>query len=68
MTKEEITIENANEVLIRSFVRPETMENQAKAWVVVIDFCRQKGMRFDENTKLSGLQKVLKFIESNLEK
>lgn len=60
-----ITVDNCNRLCNEYQARPN--ESKSGAWVVVYNWCFQNGMDLNEND-LSGLERVIKFLESNVKK
>jgi hypothetical protein len=68
MTAQKITVENCRYIVKDKFVRRQAMEGQARAWQTVFDYCVQNGLDVRQDEDLSGIEKVIKFIETNLKK
>lgn len=60
---ENITVENANELLAKAKISDTNYRQQAAAWVIINQFCYQSGLyhKRDED-HLSGIQKVIKYL------
>lgn len=60
---ENITVENANEMLAKAKISDTNYTRQAAAWVIVNQFCYQSGLYNNrEDDHLSGIQKVIKYL------
>lgn len=67
--KTEITVENANEITKKQFVRAENAHGQAKAWCTVHQLCKDLGMYDDDmGDECSGIERVVNFITKHVNK
>jgi hypothetical protein len=63
LTKEKITLENCRKLSLKQNLYGD-IEQQARCWNIVFDYCLQNGMpSFPEDAGLSGIQKVIKFLQ-----
>lgn len=60
---EDITVENANDMMAKAKISNTTYTKQAAAWVIINQFCHQSGLFHNrEDDDLSGIQRVIKYL------